>query len=446
MFDFLASHLFSVTDGLFVAFTIDWVSSALLTGQSIWAAPLFYPQTHALAFSQPFFTSGVINLIFKLFSDNIILNSNLLFLLFTLLNFISSFFLAKLLFKSNLLAIFTAILFAFSPLLLFFKIHLHIYLLWGINFSLYFFLKFIKIEKKINLSWAAFFFLAQALNNPETAYFLGFIYAIFLFSRKVRLVLRKNWQFILLVGLLTFLTLFIFYWPYWQVSQQLNFKRSIRDAAHFSAGLEKLLDPNILFFSFLVMFLFKKQKNKFTYQNIFLAITVLGLIMMLGPVVKINQHTLKIFSLPIPLPYTIFYYLIPGFNAFRASARWIVLFIFGSSFYLGYLLKKSNNKQILALLTLVLIFNIYQIIKNRPETSLLELPVFSLADPLVEKESYRLYYQRYHSKKLINGYSGFAPSLQMEQAELVLVNTDLYHDQIDKKLVTCQENYCLYQR
>ena len=77
---------------------------------------------------------------------------------------------------------------------------------------------------------------------------------------------------------------------------------------------------------------------------------------------------------------------------------------------------------------------------------MLELPVFSLADPLVEKESYRLYYQRYHSKKLINGYSGFAPSLQMEQAELVLVNTDLYHDQIDKKLVTCQENYCLYQR
>jgi hypothetical protein len=50
--------------------------------------------------------------------------------------------------------------------------------------------------------------------------------------------------------------------------------------------------------------------------------------MSLGPVLKWSSQTIKIFHLPIPLLYTIFYYVFPGFNGFRTPSRFMLLFAF----------------------------------------------------------------------------------------------------------------------
>ncbi len=63
---------------------------------------------------------------------------------------------------------------------------------------------------------------------------------------------------------------------------------------------------------------------------------------MLGPALKIHDQTIKIVGLPIPLPYGIAYYLIPGFQAFRASSRFIILLGFGLSLLIPCLLQ--NNR------------------------------------------------------------------------------------------------------
>src|SRR6185437_10531857 len=92
-------------------------------------------------------------------------------------------------------------------------------------------------------------------------------------------------------------------------------------------------------------FTVKYRKELTIYEKIFLSIVFLGLILSFGPFLHLGRQTIH-HPFPIPLPYLIFYYLLPGFQGFRNSQRWEMLFIIGMaiiiSLTLASLLKKIS--------------------------------------------------------------------------------------------------------
>lgn len=161
---------------------------------------------------------------------------------------------------------------------------------------------------------------------------------------------------------------------------------------------------------------------------------------MLGPALKLNDQTFKIFGLPIPLPYALLYYLVPGFKAFRATSRWITVLNFGLSLLIGGLVGRTasskkispvvmtissgllcfffwwENFQLLRLYPIPLtIPTIYETVRAQPALVLAEFPVFSWRmHPYNALENDRLLTQAYHHKSMYNGVSGFTPPIREE--------------------------------
>lgn len=501
----LGSHLYSRQDGVLVAWLINWGSSAFTSGQNFFNAPFFYPYQNTIAYSDLFLPTALFNIPLLLIgSTNIIFNNNLHLIVGSVVIFFCQYLLGKEIFKKEWLAILSGVLFSFSHIHLDYMAHLHVFLMAGLPLAVFFLLRFEKTEKIKYLVGLSLACLYQFLNSPMSGYFVAIsLVIIIILCKNMRNKLWIHWRSILPLLIGSFLLLGFFYLPYFQVKNEFQFTRTIRDAAHFAFGLEKLLEPEILFITTLLVMLVASLQKKIDKKWLVIstAISLVGLTFMLGPALKIHDQTIKIVGMPIPLPYGIAYYLIPGFQAFRASSRFIVLFGFGLSLLIPYLLqnnrylnKLKNNQQsklnwlIVFMITFVLwslrlpkqkifmvetkIPPIYEVIKQRPEQVLAEFPtyVWSQTDKYVH-EADRLLYQSYHQKKLYNGFSGFAPPerenlwhtisnqlnkpevinhLKSSGVELVLLHQNEQSEyknfySANYQLITCLEQNCLYQ-
>ncbi|MDH5533214.1 MAG: hypothetical protein OEX81_02165 [Candidatus Pacebacteria bacterium] len=461
-----STHLTSRQDGVLISWLINWGSQSLISGQNFFNPPFFHPYQNTIGYSDLFFSTALLNLPLVLIEkttssliDNqtilnrnylqwLIINHNFHLFIGSLFVFWGQYLLGHYLFKSKKVATLSAVIFAFSSMHFAYIVHLQSFLIAGIPFFFLFLLKFINTQKLKYLTLTSLAALYQILNSPMSGLFIVMMSLVSLFNKKIRLTLWKN-KFIIStytlgIGLLTS----FFYLPYFKVSSQFNYTRTIRDSAHFAHSLNIFFTTEMLFYITLLVILFfiniKTNKNNKSankkrilpeYFWLFISFTILGATLMLGPVIKVSGETFKIFNLPLPLPYLFFYYIVPGFKAFRASSRWIVIFAFGLSLTIGYLVNNvglnQKNKNIfinllIVLTTFLLWFTqvpslellavntklppIYQIIKNRPERILAEFPtyVWSQYDDYY-KEADRLLYQSYHQKNLYNGFSGFAP-------------------------------------
>ncbi len=165
--------------------------------------------------------------------------------------------------------------------------------------------------------------------------------------------------------------------------------------------------------------------------------------MSLGPVLKIFGHTVKIFGLPIPLPYTAFYYLFPGFTGFRTPSRFIILALLCAVVIIGLQLKlifeklKTKTKAIFIALVLSLLFleadlplkgypvninthPVYEQVKALPaEAVILELPIRLWNMPDHEIESIRSLYSLEHKHRRFGGFSGFATNSWINLVEKI---------------------------
>ncbi|MDO8487982.1 MAG: hypothetical protein Q7S31_01575 [bacterium] len=226
------------------------------------------------------------------------------------------------------------------------------------------------------------------------------------------------------------------WWPaagaYLGVSREFNFVRDIREAAHISLSLDELsgrfFSPGL--FVLLILALFKLDWSSRRVK--FLALTgVLGLVMALGPVFKWQDRTVRVFGRPIPLPYAVAYYVVPGWKAFRVPSRWLWVSIWAASGLIAAGLagrKQSDSNWYrwgLAMAAVVAVAGgtrlsytrplplqipaVYLWLKDQPGRVVLELPVFNIPHEAFEVE--RMYFSLYHGKMLVNGYSGFIPPL-----------------------------------
>ena len=408
----------------------------LLPGQLTKSVIILSPGRTSITYRylHPYFATALLSIPIKLFTHNIVLIHNLHLLLGSLAVFLSIWILANFLFHSKLAALLTALTFTFSAMHLQYLIHLHTFLIAGIPLTIYFYLQYLQKNKMRFLILTVLTFLYQILNAPMTGFFLGFILLLLLFNQEIRQKTKDQLGKVMVMMFIISLISFVFYLPYFQSATANQSARSIRDAAHFSSSLEQLLTPELILSLVMLLILSHQrgqQKHHFFLTELPLWVTIIfGLVMMLGPVLKIDHQTFKVFNLPIPLPYAGFYYLLPGFKAFRATSRFVVLVNFGLSLLLGMKLAQSalsNKAKIFFIVswgTFLFLSQkdkyplwaiemqmpaIYQSVQDT-ETKMIELPAYTWdIQPLVSQESIRLLYQSQHHLTLYNGTSGFVP-------------------------------------
>jgi hypothetical protein len=271
---------------------------------------------------------------------------------------------------------------------------------------------------------------------------------------------------IILVGIFTIAIILPIIIPYYQVSREFNYVRDIRDAIRFASRPEDNLYPGFTtkLFGFLLNTFYKnshaqiiydgfmglvfyllsivaiiyrlfKRKKEWFFFDAFLAIGLFSYVLSLGPAFQWAGHVIK-HPFLIPLPYAVFYYLAPGFNGFRDSSRWEMLFLMSFSIsisvFLAIFLKNKNRLLKLFLVALICFgvlweFNlpyayhqvptkenfpkIYYFIKSLPQQAVIaEFPIYNWSTyPLLNSENFREYYGTLSFKETINGASGFSP-------------------------------------
>lgn len=437
----ISTHTTSANDGSLIIWLIQQ-SAYFWTGQgSLYHWPIFHPYLYTATYSDPFLTLGLIQVPLQFITDNVIAQLNILLLLSSVASFISMYLLAKTIWKTTLTAWITSVAFSFSFLYLQFSVHLHTFFIAGLPLSLWGLIQYFQTKKLRYLFALAGAFLLQAYNAPMTAYFIVGVLLVYVISEKKLVSVLKDRYFVY-AALLVLASCLWLYTPYLLTAEKFDAARTIKDAAHFSFPLSRLLWVDVLFpagLLFLSFFLKRKHSaNAVILARTCFLIALLGAVCMMGPVAKFGDHTIKIFSIPIPLPYAVMYYIVPGISAFRAVTRWAVVLNFGLSLSLGWLLHNYSIKLrvLIALLAIWLVSMgllyqqyvplqfvsttlspIYATVKNQPEKVLAEMPItqWDMA-PFDSLEYSRLLYQLKHHKALYNGVSGFMP--QARSAEI----------------------------
>ncbi len=472
----LIFHLGDYTTGLgdemVIAWIQNWVIHALTTNPlSLFNANIYYPYENSLAFSDVFITSSILSFpILKIINEPIAAVNFTFISSLTMLGF-SIYLLCFYLTRNFLASILSGILVVFSPAVLDKAVHLQILSIQWVPLSILFFIIFLKRYQTRYLMSSLAFFVLQTYNSFLPGYFIVLSYIVillfFLWNKKLdlkRLFSIKNGAlFAITVILIALIAI-----PYYKVSHQFNYTRDIRDAIHFALQPEDFYYPSqytrlqqplfafshlkkypqnaslkpgyigavfsILTLFTLFVFIKKIKRNDFLF-NAFSTISLLGLVLSLGPALHLERVTIHK-PFPIILPYALFYHIVPGFQGFRNSARWEMLFIIfvsvAVSMLLSKLLKKHKpeTKTILYILLIFLVvieFNfpmkfvkvpqisefpkVYSWLATTPEKSkIIELPIYNWNMwPGTQNELLRQYYSTIHFRKMVNGYSGFSP-------------------------------------
>lgn len=411
-------------DTRLIAYIIGQVQNNLLHRQpppavaGLFHGTFFAPYENSLAYSDLFLTTAIISLPFRAFTSSPIIIFNLAYLINSTLTFVSAFLFFAYLTPSNHRGLLAAFLFFLSGYHLIYLPHLQVYSLWAVFLALYFFLR----------RFYFLFFLAVSLQMAESifpVYLIFFTAAIFYFRQPIPL---KT----LAVRALPFVPLWIYLiFPYLSLHYSLpEATRPIRDAAHFSLGLEEVFTKYHSWTIILLLLLSLKIK-----RSDLLILLATGLALSLGPVVKLFGHSVKILGLPVPLPYALFYYLFPGFQGLRTPSRFIVLALIAASAMIATRLPAIATKLqaglpkkplLYAVIISLLLFEaglprpgyavdinppkVYAEVKKLPPDSvILELPILLWNQPGHEIESVRSLYSLDHGRRRVGGYSDFAP-------------------------------------
>lgn len=457
-------------DTRLIAYIIGQVQENVIHHQPLFFGRFFAPDVNTLAYSDLFLISALITLPFRLFTDHPIIIFNLAFIINSVFTICASFLLFSYLFRNTWVSTITTLLFTLSGYHLHYYPHLQMFSLWLLLLSIYFFLRFQKENRPLYLTLFFLTLTAQIAESIFPAYLIFFTcFLIFVIQglqevpntarnlpagrqgcpctrrasehgylctsenqiEKMKAIILHSLPF------LPFWTFLVF--PYLKLHLSLpEAIRPIRDSANFSLGLEQiftLYKSYTVIGIFLLAAIIKTKAKPWWYLFFF------SLIMSLGPVLKIFGQTIRIFNLPIPLPYSLFYYFFPGFTGFRTPSRFIILALLAATTIIGYALVPFINKLktktkvvlILAIFSLLLLeadlplkgfpvninmHPVYQEVKALPNnTVILELPIKLWNMPDHEIESIRSLYSLFHKHRRFGGFSGFATNAWIDLIE-----------------------------
>lgn len=439
---------------------------------------ILYPHQNTLLLAENLIAPSLLGLPFALFTKNIILNFNIVFLLTFLLNYISAYLLWNLIFKRQSIAFIGALLTAFSPLFHIELGHFQIVSFWPFLFSIYFLLKEDLKGGVRNLVFSGLFLAIQFLSSAYLAVFLIFTILTFYLANFV--INKKSFVRIIkkpLIILAVFILVDAFVLKgYVETRALYDIKRTYSEAVTYSAhlsdyfftnGIDSMLHksgfmqkwnafnkhsgavfPGFLIASLLTLSLVKIKKSK---KNLSLAVNIkkehlfffilmlAGFVFSFGPRASFNGAYAF-----IPLPYHLIWKYVPLIDSVRAPVRWSFLFYFGAIFFaLEYLSRKASKKMLLVVFAVLLVeyipvdlqttsqnyirerdYVLRDICKDKKKV-VLEIPVTHLdaGGGLISGLNYISKTQlasTYHGCYLVNGYTG------LDHPDLLELNEGLY--------------------
>src|SRR3989344_8217099 len=454
-------------DELIIAWIQNWVIHALTTNPlHLFQAPIYFPYQNTLAYSDAFITSSILSIIpIFIWKEPIVAQNFTFFSSIVLLGF-STFILTFYITKNYLSSILSGLLVQYSPAVLDKYVHTQILSIFWVPLSILIFSHYLKTGKfRFYCIFLLFFFL-QTINSFLPGYFILFSVIILAAVNSGSIIKFINKK-VITSTLITFAFILPLALPYYSVSNQFKYTRDIRDTIHFALQpedlfytnsfskmkpfLDKLSSSNLypvntgykpgfigLTFSVLTIICFVIYlRNRKRFKNVsgFVLISLTGLFLSFGPFLHIARQTIH-HPVPIPMPYLLFYYLFPGFQGFRNSARWEMLFILFISIAIGivfFRITKKLNLTKRVIITLILLISIiaeynfpmkfypvprmqdfppvYSFLKTlSPGKPIVEMPIYNWnMQPYAPEEFKREFYSTIHFQPMLNGASGFSP-------------------------------------
>jgi hypothetical protein len=354
-----------------------------------------------------------------------------------------------------------------------YQIHLQ---MWSMQYwliSSYLWWRYLKTNRLSRLCLSGIFLGIQWWESPLPIYFAAVVNAIIFFVNGKKSV--KSLLFVLLIGF-TIGSPVIY--KYWQVGHEFAYQRSIREAAHGGMSIDELwgkfLSPGLI--GLLVVAIIQNSKIKNQKPKFMVIIMIVSFLLALGPVLKWKGNTVKINGWPVPLPYAVTYYLIPGMSAFRSPSRWIWVSGFSTVLIAAVGLRNSSNRTLVLLWGIIVLTAtrtlpdvvhlpkkqdyppVYSWLKDQPGKTMVELPIYLWSDT-DGREEMRMIYRLEHGKNLVNGFSGYTPPdyydlyknqnnwEMLPSVDLYVVHKDLgYQGKIKGRLVWQDEKTAVYTR
>ncbi len=477
----LSNLIFEKVDDVYIAWIINWdIHSFTSNIFNIFNGNIFYPYHNTIAYSDFFLTAALLAFIpVKMFNEPAVAyNFNLIFS-FMSLGF-CIYLLALYITKEHLSSIAAGTIAAFSPYTTSKVMHIQLLEIFWVPLSLLFFLMFLDKKQYRYLIIFSIFLIGQVYNSFLPGYFIVFS-CLFIFAyywlRKKTTLKELDLKKLFWIGLIILIAIIPVVIPYYLVSHQFHYVRDIRDAIQFANRPEYTLYPGFTdrLNNLLMQLFYKHDKGPYTYGgfigliffvlsglaivsrlikrnanwflfDIFILIGIFGFILSLGPAFQWGGHVIK-HPFIIPLPYALFYYLVPGFNGMRNSARWEMLFVLSFSvsiaIYLSNILKKSHY--LFKIFVIILIcfgvlwefqfpYNfqavptkenfpkIYSFIKKLPDNAVIsEFPIYNWNTFTVyNDDNLREYYSTLSFKKTFNGAAGFDPPPWQDKVEYLI--------------------------
>lgn len=425
-------------DGVFLVWvlnqTIEKIPSSL---NNIFEGNIFYPHKNVMAYSDLLVPSALLSALPVKITGQPQMATSVMLILGQILSLLVVYFWWLELSGSPWAAFLGSAALGLSQIRFTYYVHLQMWTMQWWLITSWMLWRFFKNGRVWQLYLGGAFLVLQVWESLLPVFFIGVVGTILLAQNWDKL--KGNWKHFIVVGLLVLGLSLPVVRAYWGVSREFDYQRPIREVAHFSASVDDLwgsfLAPGlyILFVAALVK-IGKKSVLKDKKLVFLLALFAVGIIMFLGPALKWQGKTVKVFGdIPIPLPYALAYYLIPGFGALRTPSRWIWLSAWAASgaVALGFSKYKFRKVKELGLLLaagVIAVFagthlkkvyeipmveeypKIYKWLESQPGKVVIELPMYTWgAGEIASREVYRMVFSLEHKKYLINGYSGFFP-------------------------------------
>lgn len=479
----MTNMLFEKVDDIYISWIINWDVHSFTTNiLNIFNGNIFYPYRNTLAYSDIYLTTAVLAFIpVKLVGEPAFAYNFSLLFSFIMLGF-CTYLLALYITKSHLSSLAAGTITAYSPYALSKVMHLQLLGICWVPLSILFFLLFLDKKAFKYFLISVFFFIVQMYNSFLPGYFIFlscvFILIYYFWRKKVKFK-QLPWNKIILTGVITVIIVLPVIIPYYQVAKEFNYARDIRDSIRFANRPDYTLYPGFTtrLYDFLQSTFYKKNNSQLTYDgfmglvffiasataiiyrfvnrkknwfmfDIFLIIGIFSYILSLGPAFQWAGHVIK-HPFLIPLPYALFYYLAPGFNGFRDSSRWEMLFLLSFSISVAVFLTiyLKNKRTFWKLLLVGLIcFGVlwefkfpysshqvpskenfpkaYYFIKTLPQKAVIsEFPIYNWDTfPEFNSENMREYYSTLGYWKTFNGAAGFDPPPWQNKVEYLINN------------------------
>jgi hypothetical protein len=479
-----ATHLPSgLADPLFVSWLLAWDVHALATDPlNLFNANIFYPVQNTLAFSEHMLAVVPIFAPVYLLTGNPIFAYNMVFFLAFVFSGLAMFLLVHHWTENIAAALVAGCLFAFAPIRFAVLSQVHLANFYWAPLAFLFLDRFVWSKRWADLAWFSVFYWLQVLVSVYLAWFITVGVGVYVLYHVVRIdrglldraMIPRYAAF--LAG--SMIVLLPFHLPYYAIQQQWGFSTVLQESIYWSADLVlSYLSPPYLFntiYLSLTRSYFPSLHNQPNFQmlfpgialgflavlgslslikslppgrsvrlqRLFRSVLIVALLLSLGPFLVILGRTTS-----FPLPYLLFYYLVPGFQAMRVPGRFALLATLAASVLaaLGFLKTTeflqgrwgfrrpwTNRVQGLLALFWIGLFilelgfkplpldviptgqnipQVYRWLATKPlDGPIIELP---LGESFWEALKY-MYFSTYHWLRLVNGASRFYPPTYME--------------------------------